>query len=113
MHEMAIAQGILDIVLNTAAQHGASRVGLVRLLVGEMTQVVPQSLEFGFSALAVGTIAQNANLEVIIVPVTGKCVCCTQQFNIRQNQFQCPDCQSFNIEIISGRELLVDALEVE
>ncbi|GBG56864.1 putative hydrogenase nickel incorporation protein HypA [Sporomusaceae bacterium FL31] len=113
MHEMAIAQSILDIVLQTAADHGATRVNTIKLLIGEMTQIVPQSLEFGFTTLAAGTIAQHASLQIKIVPAQGKCNQCGYQFHIQCFMFSCPDCHSISIEILSGRELLVDALEVE
>lgn len=113
MHEMAIAQSILDIVLQTAADHGATRVSTIKLLIGEMTQIVPQSLEFGFSTLAAGTIAQHASLQIKILPAQGKCTQCGCQFYIQCFKFRCPECHSDSIGVLSGRELLVDALEVE
>jgi len=113
MHEMAIAQGILDIVLTTAARHGAVKVGRIRVLAGEMTQVVPESLEFGFTAVAAGSIAQDARLEVITVPLEGKCGRCGRQFRIQRFSFVCSYCGSANVEIVAGRELMVDLLEVE
>lgn len=113
MHEMAIAQSILDIVLQTAADHAATRVNTIKLLIGEMTQIVPQSLEFGFATLAAETIAQHASLQIKIVPAQGKCNQCGYQFHIQCFKLSCPDCHSISIGILSGRELLVDALEVE
>lgn len=113
MHEMAIAQGILDIVLKTAAEHAAQKVTGIRLLIGQMTQVEPDSLKFGFEALSMGSIAQGATVEITNVPLVGQCNNCRQQFSIEKYCFLCSSCNSANITVISGRELAVDYLEVE
>lgn len=113
MHEMAIAQGILDIVFKTAAEHDAKKVTGIRLLIGEMTRVEPESLKFGFAALSMGSIAEGATVEIVNVPLVGQCNSCKQQFSIEKYCFLCSSCNSTNITVISGRELAVDYLEVD
>ncbi|WP_378955707.1 hydrogenase maturation nickel metallochaperone HypA [Pelosinus sp. sgz500959] len=113
MHEMAIAQGILDIVLKTAAENKARKVTGVKLLIGQMTQIEPESLTFGFEALAMGSIAEGAHLDITTIPLVGECNSCKQQFSIEKYCFLCPHCNSANIAVVSGRELAVDYLEVE
>ncbi|OAM96585.1 hydrogenase nickel incorporation protein HypA/HybF [Pelosinus fermentans] len=113
MHEMSIAQGILDIVLKTAAEHNAVKISCIKLLIGQMTQVEPESLKFGFAALAANTIADSAVVDITIIPLVGKCNSCGQQFTVERYSFLCPLCHSANILVVSGRELAVDYLEVE
>lgn len=113
MHEMAIAQGILDIVLKTAAENKAKKVTGIKLLIGKMTQIEPESLAFGFEALSMGSIAEGANLDITIVPLVGKCNSCEQQFPVEKYCFLCPHCNSASVVVVSGRELAVDYLEVE
>lgn len=113
MHEMAIAQGILDIVLKTAAENKAKKVTGIKLLIGKMTQIEPESLAFGFEALSMGSIAEGANLDITIVPLVGKCNSCEQQFSVEKYCFLCPHCNSASVVVVSGRELAVDYLEVE
>ena len=113
VHEMAIAQGILDIALDTAAGHGAVRVARIKLQVGEMTEVVPEALTFCFSALAAGTAAAGAELEVEVMPLVGRCRDCGREFKVERFRFLCPDCGSAAVDIVSGRELRVEHLEVE
>lgn len=113
MHEMALAQGILEVALNTAAQHNANRIGRIKLLVGKMTHVEPESLKFCFSALASGSIAEGAEIEITITPLIGHCRDCGNEFSVSGYYFICPKCQSALVEIISGRELAVEHLEVE
>jgi len=113
MHEMAIAQGILDIVLKTAVEHNATKVTGIKLLIGEMTRVQPESLTFGFAALSMGSIAEGATIEIKSIPLIGQCNHCNQQFTVERYCFLCPECNSASVSVISGRELAVDYLEVE
>lgn len=113
MHELAIAQGILELALNTAASHGAGKVTGIRVLTGELTGIVPEALEFGFAALAEGTIAAGACLSISIVPLTGRCQDCGDERGIDKYRFVCAACGSYAIEIVSGRELKVESVEVE
>jgi len=111
MHEMAIAQGILDIVLKTAAENEVGKVTGIKLLIGQMTQVEPECLTFGFSALSMGSIAEGAHVEIRIVPLVGQCNSCNQKFSVQSYCFLCPNCNSASVTVISGRELAVEYLE--
>lgn len=113
MHEMAIAQGILDITLDTAARSGAEKVTCIRLSIGQMTQVEPEALKFCFSAVAAGTIAVGAELEITVVPLVGRCRDCGGELPIENFRFLCSACGSAALELISGRELRVEYLEVD
>lgn len=113
MHEMALAQGILEIVFKTAAEHGATKVTRIKLLIGQMIQVEPDSLTFGFEALSMGSIAEGAHVDIEIVPLIGQCNSCGQQFSIENYSFVCPFCNSTSVLLVSGRELAVDYLEVD
>ncbi|HWR06031.1 hydrogenase maturation nickel metallochaperone HypA [Sporomusa sp.] len=113
MHEMTIAQGILELALNTASSHGAGKITGIKVLAGELTGVVPEALEFGFAALAEGTLAAGACLLITIVPLTGRCLDCGAEHRVDKYRFICSSCGSYAIEIVSGRELKVESVEVE
>lgn len=113
MHEMALAQGILDVALSNASQHGAVKIGRIKLLVGEMTHVEPESLRFCFTALSAGSIAESAVVDIEVTPLRGRCRECNREFSVAGYCFICPECRSSSVEIISGRELTVEHLEVE
>jgi hydrogenase nickel incorporation protein HypA/HybF len=113
MHELAIAQGVLDIVLAAAAENDATAVTRIKLQVGEMTEVEPEALTFCFAALADGTAAAGAELAVEVLPLVGRCRDCGREFRVERFRFLCPMCGSAGVEIISGRELRVEHLEVE
>ncbi len=113
MHEMAIAEGILDIALDYAKQNEAMRIGEIGLLIGEMSGVEPEALEFSFRMIAQGTMAEGANLKLKQIPLMGKCNLCGKEFHIRHYNFWCPECKDGVLAILSGREMQVEYLEVD
>lgn len=113
MHEMAIAKGILDIVLRSIDGHDVSAVRRIRVLTGAMMHIEPESLRFGFAAMAAGTVAAEAELCVEIVPVRAECSVCGTVFAVPDCRFLCPQCESAAVTMLSGRELSVADLEVE
>ncbi len=113
MHEMALAEGILDIVISYADKNKADKVTEISVLVGEMTGVVPESLIFCFTSLAKGTKAEGAKLNLKDVPLIAKCMDCGLETKIERYNFTCPKCGSLRMEIISGRELRVESLEAD
>lgn len=113
MHEMAIAQGIYEIVTDAATNNGADKISRIKLQVGQLTAIEPEALRFCFAAMAVGTNAEGAELEIEIIPLINRCQDCSKSFAVEQLRFVCPDCGSIRTEITSGRELRVEHLEVE
>ncbi len=113
MHEMSLMAGVFDAVNAALLDYQVTKVTKVKLQVGKFTNAEPASLEFAFQAFAQGTFVEGAELEIEEVPVVAKCNCCGNEFNANQLVFFCPKCENYDIEIISGRELILESLEVE
>ncbi len=113
MHEMAIAEGILDIALDYAAKNDGKRIAEIGLLLGEMSGVETEALEMCFGILARGTIAEEAALKMKRIPLVGKCSKCGKEFPIEHYDFWCPECEDGVLNILSGREMQVEYLEVD
>ncbi len=114
MHELALAQSIVEIALRTlAAQSKESRVTLVKLRIGKMTNVEPEALRYGFLAAANGTAAQGATLVLETAPIVVFCRNCSRDFSLQEYRFSCIHCGSAQTEIRSGREMAVEYVEVE
>lgn len=113
MHEMAIMQGILEIAEGEAAKHGAGRINVIKLRIGEFRGVVRDALEFAFEALRQGTKAEHAALEIDTVPLRASCPNCSER-NIPLNDFSllCHDCGSI-LTIVAGREMEIEYLDLE
>jgi hydrogenase nickel incorporation protein HypA/HybF len=113
MHEMGIAQSILEIVEQEMTRHGATKLTTIRLVVGEFTAVVPESLTFCFEVLTKDTPFEGVKLEMEKVPLTGRCNLCETEFVVKDYQFICPHCGSNQVETISGKELFVKEIEAQ
>ena len=112
MHEMAIAEGILDIAQSHARTHEAQRIERIHLLLGELSGVETEALSLAFSSVIRGTIAENAALTWERVPLTGRCHDCGRERRIRPADYLCPDCGG-GMEFTHGREMRVDYIEME
>ena len=113
MHELAITQSMLDLVLKEAEKAGAKKVGKINLVIGEMTGVVDECVEFYLNFLSKGTIAEGAALSFAMVPTTARCRGCDKLFEIKEFDWACPYCHSNSMEIVAGKELFVESIEVE
>ena len=110
MHELAIAESVVEI----ARRHAAGRqVTKVYLKVGHLRQVVPSALTFSFELVAQGTPVEGAELEVEEIPATGKCRECGAESQLVEFPLQCVACGAFDLEIVQGEELYVESLELE
>jgi hydrogenase nickel incorporation protein HypA/HybF len=111
MHELSIAQNIIDIVSDQMKIHNLSRVQTVSLRIGLMRCVVIESLNFSFDVLISGSALEGAHLEVEEVPIKGRCLGCGQEFTLKSWMDDCPLCRGVRVEIISGKELDIVAIE--
>ncbi len=111
MHEMSIANMLLEIVLDEARKHAITRIDRILIQVGEMAAVNPDALNFCFSLISEETPAKGAKLEIEIVPVVARCSRCGLIFQVENFSFLCPDCKAITTECISGQELTVLSVE--
>jgi len=113
VHELAITQNILDIVLNEAKTAQANKVTKISLVIGELSGVVGDCVLFYFDFLKKGNAAEGATIDFRLVPVELRCRDCQTNFNPKDSAWTCPNCQSTSLEVISGRECYVESIEVE
>ena len=112
MHELSIAQGILEIVQQHVPDSQAGDVRSVEVQVGRMSGVVPESLEFCFEALVRDSPFSQARLAIEPVPVRCTCRRCAAAFEIDDPIFLCPKCGSGEVQVSSGTELQVVQIEL-
>jgi hydrogenase nickel incorporation protein HypA/HybF len=113
MHELAIAESVVSIVVRHAEARPNHRVTRVELKVGHLRQVVPSALEFAFELVAQGTPVEGAELAIEEVPATVSCRACGAETTLEGFPAWCPACEGLDVEVTGGEELLVDALELE
>lgn len=113
MHEMSIAQSIIEIVNDTIEEDERQKLKVISVDIGELVAVVPDSLQFCFDTIVSETEYQNAKLIINEIPLEISCHKCYQKSNIERFAFICPKCESTNISVISGEELNIRYLEVD
>ncbi|MCL4553541.1 MAG: hydrogenase maturation nickel metallochaperone HypA [Actinobacteria bacterium] len=113
MHEMGIVSSILTSAEEAATREGATRITEIRITVGELTEIVDFALQFAFEALTPGTIAEGATLTVTRLGAKSRCLECQTEYEHDRFEMLCPECGSFACELLSGKELEINSIEVD
>lgn len=102
----------MQLVLTQAKERGAKKVHRIGLRVGELSGVLPDALEFAFSVLTPGTVAENACLEIERVKIACQCSNCVLEFEVEDFNYCCPRCGVTSTKVIRGEELQLSFIEV-
>lgn len=113
MHELSIAQNLIEIIEDAASQQNFSKVNKISLKIGEMAMVNKEALSFCIEIASRGTCVEGAKVHFETSPLNGKCSQCSRLFKIEDFVFKCPSCGGTDIKIMSGREIRVSYLDVE
>ncbi|MGD8521573.1 MAG: hydrogenase maturation nickel metallochaperone HypA [Desulfobacterales bacterium] len=113
MHEMGIALQIVEIATASIPSNLADvRIERVNLKVGKLAAVVPESLRFCFNVASKDTALDGAELIINELPVVARCNECNSEWTITSPVFKCETCNSGSLEILSGRELDIESIEI-
>lgn len=112
MHEMSLAEGVLQLVVETAEREKAQRVKLVVLEIGRLSAVEPEALRFCFEAVTLGSIAHGAALEIVEVPGVGWCMPCAETVPMSESYGACPKCGGYQVQPTGGTEMRVKEIEI-
>lgn len=107
MHELSLAEGIIDIVERTALTNSVRRVKRVRIAVGELAGVDIESLVFAWLSVRRGGCADQA--ELVIERPAGRawCIDCSKEVPLKRYGDPCPICSGYHLSAIAGTELKV------
>lgn len=115
MHELAVTEGMLKVVLKHAGINGAQQVMGITLRIGEMSDIEEEWLQKYFDYLSRGTIAEGARIRVLKSPAVFQCEECKNEYvvNIKEKgKFSCPACGGVKVNLIAGREFEIQELKV-
>jgi hydrogenase nickel incorporation protein HypA/HybF len=114
MHELPVTEGMLQVALEAAEEAGAQRITAINLVIGDLTSIVDDSVQFYFDLLSQETIAMGAQLHFRREPATGTCLECGHRFDVQPPLIPlCPACESPRLQVTGGREFYVESIEVE
>lgn len=112
MHEMSLAEGIVELVESTARREGARRVKRIFVDIGRLATVEVEALKFCFEAVAAGSLAAGATLEVREVPGAGWCPDCSHSVPLEVIYGECPRCGGVRVQPTAGTEMRVTEIEI-
>lgn len=113
MHEMSLAEGILQLIEETVRRENLNRVTAVYLEIGRLASVEVESLRFCFDVVIKDSVADGARLEIIDVPGTGWCMDCNESVPMSDKLGGCPRCGGWRVQVTGGTEMRVKELEVD
>jgi len=114
MHELSITQSILEIALRHGKQAHARKITNLHLIIGQLSSVVDDSVQFYWDMIAEGTLAEGAQLNFKRIPAQLECKECNQIYTLNGNQLDgCPACESLNVKVIAGKEFRLESIEIE
>ncbi len=113
MHELSVMSGIIEMVAKSAEENNIAKIRKLRLIVGQMSNAIPDALQMGFDMLKEeGPFAEDAILEIEFVKTKVKCHECGHEFQPESGYvFTCSQCKSMQTEIVEGEQLYVDYYE--
>lgn len=114
MHELSITQQILNIALKYGEQAQAKKITDLYLVIGQLSSVVDDSVQFYWDMIAENTICQGAMLHFERIEAVLECLDCGEQFLLEDGALTaCPHCDSISVSVIKGKEFRLDSIEIE
>jgi hydrogenase nickel incorporation protein HypA/HybF len=110
MHELPVTQSILDIALRHA---DGKRITDIHIVMGELSKLVDDSIQFYWDMIAKDTAAEGAKLHFRRVPAEFQCMVCFEKYHPNSEEFSCPYCGSVGAKIVAGEEFFMEAIDVE
>ena len=113
MHEVSLIENVIALVEEERTRQVFERVTMIRLDVGALGCAQPDALRFCFDAVASGTIAQGARLEIVVTPGEGWCADCGSTVPLVERFGACPLCAGGRVKMTGGDALRLAEMEVE
>ena len=107
MHELGVVMEVARVVEAFARENEVEEVNTIVLQVGELSSMVPKYIYDVYPAAVDGTMLEKTRLDIEIIPGNGRCGECETVFNVLENRAVCPNCQSTQFELLSGREFYI------
>ncbi len=117
MHELSLTKSILDTALKYAEKTDSRKVVTIVLRLGILRDIKKKWIQHYFNYISKGTIAEGAEILVMVNPIVCRCPDCGKEFEIVEDRLAgeeilCPGCSSQNYTLISGREFSIEGIEV-
>ena len=112
MHEMSLAEGVLELIEDAARRQEFSKVKTVWLEIGQLACLEVEAMRFCFEAATRGSVAEGAQLEILTTPGSGWCMQCSATVALPEVCSACPQCGTYQVRVTGGTQMRIKELEV-
>ena len=113
MHELSVTENILNITLRHAMQARARKVTDIYLVIGELSSIIDDSVQFYWDIISKSTLAEGARLHFRRIETEMQCLTCHQRYHPSDRELACPTCKSHHVKVVAGEEFFLDSIGVE
>jgi hydrogenase nickel incorporation protein HypA/HybF len=113
MHELSVTESLLSLALSHAQKANASKVTDINIVIGRLSSIVDDSVQFYWDFVAENSICEGAKLHFDRRPAVLQCQDCQTEYPIEKDMFPCPTCGGYRTTILSGEEFYLDSIEIE
>ena len=113
MHELSVTESVLEIACKHAEKAKAKKVTDIHLVIGRLSSIVDDSVQFYWDVISKDTICEDANLHFKRKPAELVCLDCKTEYTLKEELTACPNCGSARIRVLSGDEFNLESIEIE
>ena len=113
MHELAVTESVLEIACRHAEESQAKKVTDIYLVIGRLSSIVDDSVQFYWDFISKDTLCEGAKLHFKRLPAEMICLDCDTKYILDEELSPCPNCSSANIRVVSGDEFNLESIEIQ
>lgn len=113
MHELSITESILNAAVSHAQKADAKKVTDLYLVIGALSSIVDDSVQFYWDIISKNTICEGSQLHFQRLNARLLCLDCNSEYKLESELMPCPHCHSMNIKILSGDEFRLESIEIQ
>ena len=112
MHEIGVVRQVIRTVEDFAKENNITEVSEIVLDIGELSLVIPKYVEEIYEITTKDTILEGTKLIMNVIPGMAECDECDEIFNVIEHEGYCPNCGSFEKQVLSGRDFLIKEIHI-
>lgn len=113
MHELSVTESVLEIACRHAEKAKAKKVTDIHLVIGRLSSIVDDSVQFYWNVISKDTICEDATLHFKREPARLVCLDCQTEYTLENELRPCPNCGSARVRVLSGDEFNLESIEIE